>query len=62
MSSALINRFVWQKNQETLNVGKIRYYYDEERVLFREQKRFHFLKSLLVTVVAGRLVKYGSQL
>ena len=51
------------QNQETLNVGKVRNY-DEERVLFREKKRFHLSKSLLykngkaqnMPVVAGRLL------
>ena len=56
-------RFSSQKNQETLNVGKIRNC-DEERVLFREKNCFHLFKSLLykngkaqnMPVVAGRLV------
>ena len=51
------------KNQKTLKVGKIRNYY-EERVLFREEKRFRLFKSLLykngktqtMPAVAGRLV------
>ena len=57
MSSTLFLRFVWQKNQETFNVGIFRNY-DEERVLFREKKRFHFFKSQIMPVVAGRLVLF----
>ena len=45
LSASVFMRFFWQKNQESLNVGKIRNY--DERVLFREKKRFHLFKRLL---------------
>ena len=53
---------------ETLNIGKFRNY-DEEIVVFREKKRFHFFKRLLykngkaenMPVVDSRLVLFLSK-
>ena len=62
-SSALIVRFFAEKNQKTLNLGKLRNY-DEEECFFTRKKRFHLFESLLykngkaqnMPVVADRLV------
>ena len=44
----------WQKNQETMNVGKIRNY-DEEKLLFRE-KTFFFCVNAFFTKMSRRKI------